>query len=147
VGAVVGLCLGGASVGTVCVVSGGVPDLGSSQPVRQEARAAPKGAAPKREPVAPAVPAVVTGSRTTARVTTAPVRSRPEPPKTPSPRAKKREAKEAAPREFGFENQPASSEPAVGGAQTTAAAPPSREASQPTQSSKKFSPAEQEFEP
>ena len=39
VGAVLGLCLGGASVGTVCVVTDRVPILGADPPARQAARA------------------------------------------------------------------------------------------------------------
>ena len=42
VGAVLGLCLGGASVGTVCVVTDRVPILGSDLPARQASRAEPK---------------------------------------------------------------------------------------------------------
>ena len=38
VGAVLGLCLGGASVGTVCVVTGNVPDIGGDKPARVHAK-------------------------------------------------------------------------------------------------------------
>ena len=64
VGAVLGLCLGGASVGTVCVVTDRVPILGPDPPARQAARAEqPKPKIAKR----PAEPADAGASRGDSR--------------------------------------------------------------------------------
>jgi RNA polymerase sigma factor (sigma-70 family) len=141
VGAVLGLCLGGASVGTVCVVTGTVPDLGGDKPARVAAnhdRAAPtERARLKREPP------VVTKAAFSPPAETAPRRPPASKPKASTSRERRRQAKkEAAPREFGFENQAAAgstAEPSATTATSTEAPPP------PV--STKFSPAEQEFLP
>jgi RNA polymerase sigma factor (sigma-70 family) len=153
VGAVLGLCLGGASVGTVCVVTGGVPDLVPSKP----ARVHEKHDAPRRKPPERTAPRA---EREAPVVTKAAFQATPQatPMPTPRPRAKpkatsartrrKAPAREAAPREFSFENQaPAGStaEPSATTATSTQASPPPT-ASKPS-SSKTFSPAEQEFAP
>ena len=49
VGAALGLCLGGATVGTVCVVTGNVPDLSSTKSARQAAHAPPRRQARKAQ--------------------------------------------------------------------------------------------------
>ena len=49
-----GVCLSGATVGTVCVVTGNVPDLGATTSARQTAKAPPRAKAEKREPPASA---------------------------------------------------------------------------------------------
>ncbi len=79
IGAVVGLCLGGASVGTVCVVTDSIPLLASDPPARQAARVepkreAPKQAAPEARPVRPVATVSV---RSAARRTSPPSRSAP----------------------------------------------------------------------
>jgi len=151
VGAVLGLCLGGASVGTVCVVTGNVPDLVPSPPARQTARDEPKERTAYKppaasQPVGPtATVAPPTPSREPPRSTN---RSAAPKPKARAARARERERakKEAAPREFGFEQQTASQPPAATTAQTTQIQqPPEPAPSKP--SPQKFSPAEQEFEP
>jgi RNA polymerase sigma factor (sigma-70 family) len=146
VGAVLGLCLGGAGVGTVCVVGGGLPDFGADTPAQVHA---------KREPVKERSHEAPPARREAPVVTKASISVAPKATATPSPaprpkaagsatRSRRRHAaKEAAPREFSFENQ------AVGGgtaepSATTASQPPPPPAEP---ASKKFSPAEQEFLP
>jgi hypothetical protein len=151
VGAVLSLCLGGASVGTVCVVTGNVPDLRPSAPeTRQAAGTASKERAAQRDSkrVAPVRPVATVSlpppSRDSSRSTN---RSAAQKPKASVARARTREKNEAAPREFGFEDQAAAAEPAAATAQSVEPQqpPPDPAPSQPT--SKKFSPAEQEFAP
>jgi RNA polymerase sigma factor (sigma-70 family) len=141
-----GVCLSGATVGTVCVVTGSVPDLGSSPRVATHAPQRAK--AEKREPRATKSPpriAAVTAVATPRATPTPTPRSAPKPkPKPKPPRKPRRESRaEAAPREFSFENQAPAPEPSAPPAQTAQAPPPPTE---PT-TTKKFSPAEQEFAP
>jgi RNA polymerase sigma factor (sigma-70 family) len=150
VGAVVGLCLGGASVGTVCVVTDSVPVLGSESGARSDARVERKREAPEREEREALAP-VRSSRRPAAQPAAAPQRTSASAAKPDVSRARKREAaKEAAPREFGFENQTASTEPVAASAQTSEVQqqPQPRPATPaaPTPS-KTFSPAEQEFAP
>ena len=142
VGAVLGLCLGGAGVGTVCVVKGGLPDLGGDKPARvrakPESKERPREAPPaKREPPVVAKASIASAPEATPKPAAA---AKPE----DATRERRRQAeKEAAPREFGFEIQAASDstpEPSATTATSTQAPPPPK----PT---KKFSPAEQEFLP
>ena len=150
VGAVLGLCLGGASVGTVCVVTGNVPDLGGDKPARVHAkhdRAPRKSRSPKAPPVRREPPVVAKASFSP------PIETKPKHTPTPKPKAstararRRHAAKEAAPREFGFENQAAAGSTAEPSA-TTAASTESQPARTPTKTaSRKFSPAEQEFAP
>ncbi len=132
-----GLCLSGATVGTVCVVTGNVPDLGSPESARHAAHA-PERANPetrKRRATQSAPPTLAAFAP----------QATPTPPPRPAPKAKPSRARqrrtaarrEAAPREFGFENQ------------APAPAPTARTATTPSTptASKKFSPAEQEFAP
>ena len=115
VGAVVGLCLGGASVGTVCVVTGAVPDLQPGDGARPAARVEPKERAAKRKPAfrEAAAPVATVSIRTPAPDPTPDARSAPEQAKSAAAaRPRKRPEKEAsqeeaAPREFGFEQQAA----------------------------------------
>ena len=104
VGAVLGLCLGGAGVGTVCVVNGGLPDFGGDKPARVHAkhdRGPARSAHAKRLPRR-REPPVVTKAALSSAAETAPAPK----PKASTARARRRQAKkEAAPREFGFENQ------------------------------------------
>jgi RNA polymerase sigma factor (sigma-70 family) len=154
VGTVLGLCLGGASVGTVCVVTGAVPDIAPDRPARSAERAEPK-----QRPARPPTPRRASAPATTAVASPVPTRD-PSPPPRSAPkqpkvtaasraRARRRAKQEAAPREFGFEGQAASNaEPEA----TTAQAQPAEVVEQPPAepnppSQKKFSPAEQEFEP
>jgi RNA polymerase sigma factor (sigma-70 family) len=150
VGAVLGLCLGGASVGTVCVVTGAVPDLGGGKPARVEAKHDPPRRQPPERRATPATPdpdpPVTRATFHTAVQTTAKPR-RASKPKASTTRARRRQAaKEAAPREFGFENQAPAQPPAT---TASSAAPPASPppAPSPTSTSKTFSPAEQEFAP
>jgi RNA polymerase sigma factor (sigma-70 family) len=142
VGAVLGLCLGGAGVGTVCVVNGGLPAVGGDEPARVEAKheRAPRKERPREAPPARREPPVVAKTSLTPKTTPTPT---PAPkPKASSARARRRHAeKEAAPREFGFENQA----PAAGTAESSATTARSTPPQAPP--SKKFSPAEQEFLP
>ena len=167
VGAVVGLCLGGASVGTVCVVTDRVPILGPDPPARQAARAEqPKPKIAKRpEPTAtPVLPAATATARPRSRPNTTEPKASPSPAKAKPPKAKpsaarssKRESAEAAPREFGFEQQAPAPEPAATSTQSqpvqqpppqpTQSDPPPSGGTQTSSSSQKFSPAEQEFSP
>jgi RNA polymerase sigma factor (sigma-70 family) len=140
VGAVLGLCLGGASVGTVCVVvTGTVPDFGGDKPAPVVAKQ--DRAAPKQRPRTEREPQVVAALSPPAKTTPTPTPA--SKPKTSTPRERRRKAKqEAAPREFGFENQATTggtAEPSATTATSTEAPPP------PV--STKFSPAEQEFLP
>ncbi len=155
VGAVLGLCLGGASVGTVCVVTGAVPDLGPKPPGREAARAQPKARAAKREPskrkaVAPV--ATVTLPPPSRDPSPATTRSASEEPKAGPTRTRtrerEREKEEAAPREFGFEGQAAGAEPAAATARSVEVQqqPPPDPVPKPP-ASEEFSPAEQEFAP
>ena len=138
VGAVLGLCLGGAGVGTVCVVNGGLPATDGDKPTRVDAKhaRAPRKERPRKAPPVRREPPVVT--KTTPRPTPAPK------PTASTARARRRHAKkEAAPREFGFENQAPAGSTAEPSATTASQPPPA-----PTKTaSKKFSPAEQEFLP
>jgi RNA polymerase sigma factor (sigma-70 family) len=140
VGAVLGLCLGGASVGTVCVVTGNVPDVGSDKPARVHAKREPRTERPPEARPARRERPVVTKASLTPKATPTPT---PAPkPKASATRAHRRHAKkEAAPREFGFENQAPAAPTSEPSATTARSAPPQ---SPPT---KKFSPAEQEFLP
>jgi RNA polymerase sigma factor (sigma-70 family) len=145
VGAVLGLCLGGASVGTVCVVTGTVPDFVASKPARVAAKPdagrtrAPERSAPAATPDPPVVKAAFHVAQTKPRP------AKPAKPKASSSRAHRRKAaREAAPREFGFENQ-ATVSTAEPPATTSTAPPPPPAATKSTP--KKFSPAEQEFAP
>jgi RNA polymerase sigma factor (sigma-70 family) len=140
-----GVCLGGATVGTVCVVTGTVPDFGPMPAAAVKPDyGKPRREAPKREPRPQSTPpAAVAQVRPPARPTatpTPPARTRPK--ATPA-RERRKAAKEAAPREFGFENQAATATapPTAQSAQ----APPPRTSNDPPPT--KFSPAEQEFAP
>jgi RNA polymerase sigma factor (sigma-70 family) len=145
VGAVLGLCLGGASVGTVCVVTGNVPDFGGSKSARVAAKHdAPRHKAPQRKAPAttPEPPVSKATFHTAATPTPAP---RPK-PKASTARTRSKAAKEAAPREFGFENQATTAavfDPSATTATSTPPPPPAPSNPAP----KKFSPAEQEFAP
>jgi hypothetical protein len=146
VGAVLGLCLGGASVGTVCVVTGTVPDLGGDTSARVAAKQ--ERAAPKERPRARREPPVVTKAAFSPPAETTPKPNPSSKPKASTPHERRYTAKkEAAPREFGFENQAAAGgpvEPSATTATSTEASPPPA----PTKTaSTKFSPAEQEFLP
>jgi hypothetical protein len=151
VGAVLGLCLGGASVGTVCVVTGGVPDLGPSKPARVHAKHdAPRRKQPERTaPPARREPPVVTKATLHAAPQSRPTPTPPAEPKASTARKRRKAAaREAAPREFGFENQApvgGTTEPSATTA-TSTQPPPQPPPTKPS-SSKKFSPAEQEFTP
>jgi RNA polymerase sigma factor (sigma-70 family) len=152
VGAVLGLCLGGATAGTVCVVTGALPDLSSKPPARQDVRPEREKRAekpPETNSRAPSPPAVTTASlRSPPRATPTATPSRPKrPAKAVSARRRKREAKEAAPREFGFENQAPSAPTRTASAFSAEATEPLPQAPPPKTTSKKFSPAEQEFAP
>ena len=145
VGAVLGLCLGGASVGTVCVVTDRVPILGPDPPARQAARAEqPKPKMAKR--LRPSRPSLCFQWRRPRRARDR-GRARPNPRprqarrrqsrRKRSPRAarsSKRESAEAAPREFGFEQQAPAPEPAATTTQSVAGptAPTSTDAKRPT---------------
>ena len=150
VGAVLGLCLGGASVGTVCVVTGTVPGVGGDKPARVHAkqdRAARK-ERPREAPTAKREPPVVVKAALSLPTETAPKQTPASKPKASTSRERRRKAKqEAAPREFGFENQAATggtAEPSATTATSIEAPPPPA----PTKTaSKTFSPAEQEFTP
>jgi RNA polymerase sigma factor (sigma-70 family) len=168
VGAVLGLCLGGASVGTVCVVTDRVPILGSDPPARHAARAEqPKPKVPKRSAEPPpesALPVATVAPRPEPRTTSPEPKPSPRPAKPKPPQAKpsasassKRESAEAAPTEFGFEQQAPAPEPAATSTQAvevqqpppqpTQSEPPPSGGTQTGSSSQKFSPAEQEFAP
>jgi RNA polymerase sigma factor (sigma-70 family) len=144
-----GVCLSGATVGTVCVVTGTVPDFGPDPvaSVRSEHEKPSRGSS-KHDPPPPIArnaPLASAQLRPPARpsATPATTRSRPR-PKASSARARRKAAKEAAPREFGFENQAP-----AGGTPTQAAASTARSTAPPptNPTPKKFSPAEQEFAP
>ncbi len=142
VGAVLGLCLGGAGVGTVCVVNGGLP--ASAATSRRECSAkhdrAPRKERPREAPPAKREPPVVTKAALSSTAETAPAPK----PKASTARARRREAKkEAAPREFGFENQAPAASTAKPSAATASQPPPTP----PKTASESFSPAEQEFLP
>jgi RNA polymerase sigma factor (sigma-70 family) len=158
VGAVLGLCLGGAGVGTVCVVTDRVPVLGADPPARQAARSQPKPKVAKRavRAATSVQPAATVAAQSTSptkptepRPSPAPAKAKPK-VKTTAERTRKREAKEAAPQEFSFENQAAAPAPAPDPAPATvtqsADPPPTTPASDPP-APKEFSPAEQEFLP
>ena len=147
VGAALGLCLGGAGVGTVCVVTGNVPAIGGDRPARVQAKhdREPRKERPREAPPAKREPPVVAKAALSSAAAPAP-KAKPAPkPRAASARARRREArKEAAPREFSFENQAATG----GTAEPSATTATSTEAPAPTTTaSKKFSPAEQEFLP
>ncbi len=141
-----GVCLSGATVGTVCVVTGTVPDLAPSKPARQAAQAPPRAKPEKRQPRSEPMLAVAAPTPRATATPDARRASRPAPkPKPSRPRRQRAESPaEAAPREFSFENQAPAPEPSTASA-TTAAAPSAPPPAQPT--STKFSPAEQEFAP
>ena len=143
VAAALGVCVSGATVGTVCVVTGTVPDLGGSKPARQAAQSPPRAKPEKRQPRSePTVAAAARTPRATA--TPAPTPRATPKPKPSRPRRERSESPaEAAPREFSFENQAPAPEPSA--ASATTAATPSEPPTQPA--STKFSPAEQEFAP
>ena len=149
VGAVVGLCLGGARAGTVCVVTGNVPDLGGDKPAQVHAKhdRAPRKERPRETPPARREPPVVTKASFTP-TETKPQHTPASKPKASTARARRRQAaEEAAPREFSFENQAAAGSTAESSATTatsTEAQPPpapTKTASTTVQS------AEQEFFP
>jgi hypothetical protein len=147
VGAVLGLCLGGASVGTVCVVTGAVPDVGPNKPARQAARAAPKDRPAQRARARTVVPPVATVSvRSPASTPSPKTRSTQDEPKARTTRVRPRAREEAAAHEFGFEGQAASAEPVATTAQAAERQPPPQATHSPP-TSQKFSPAEQEFAP
>jgi RNA polymerase sigma factor (sigma-70 family) len=160
VGTVVGLCLGGASVGTVCVVTGTVPDLRPGDAARPAAaRAEPTSRAARRTPGEAkrvVVPVATVAARATVR-DPAPAATRPDPAPAkaassrPREREREREKREAAPREFGFEQQAESAPPAATTAQSVAGAPPqpppTAEPAPSDPPARNFSPAEQEFAP
>jgi RNA polymerase sigma factor (sigma-70 family) len=149
VGAVLGLCLGGASVGTVCVVTGTVPDLGGDTSARVHTQdRVDRKELPREAPPAQREPPVVTKAAFSPPAETTPEPTPASKPKASTSRERRRKAKsEAAPREFGFENQAATggrAEPSATTATSTEALPPPA----PTKTaSTKFSPAEQEFTP
>ena len=146
VGAVLGLCLGGATAGTVCVVTGVVPDLSPNPPAREAVHDEPKKPQPpKRRAASPPPPATTATLRPPPRATPTATPSRPKRrPKAVSARERNNEAKEAAPREFGFENQAPSSGTTTTSATTARSTP---QPPPPNSTSQKFSPAEQEFAP
>ena len=146
VGAVLGLCLGGATAGTVCVVTGVVPDLSPNPPAREAVHDEPKKPQPpKRRAPSPPPPATTATLRPPPRATPTATPSRPKRrPKAVSARERKNEAKEAAPREFGFENQAPSSGTTTTSATTARSTP---QPPPPNSTSQKFGPAEQEFAP
>jgi RNA polymerase sigma factor (sigma-70 family) len=147
VGAVLGLCLGGASVGTVCVVNGGLPDIGGDKPARVQAKhdREPRKSRPREAPPAKGEPPVVTKTALSSATETAPKTTpAPKPKASTTSRERRRQAKkEAAPREFGFENQA----PAGSTAEPSATTATSTESQPPPTPTKTFSPAEQEFLP
>ena len=144
VGAVLGLCLGGAGVGTVCVVNGGLPDVGGDKPalVRATHDREPRKERPREAPPARREPPVVTKpALSSTSHDRAPLRS---------PRPPRRAHVAARPRR----KQP----PASSASRTKRPLPARRSHLQPPQSqqpppaptqtaSKTFSPAEQEFLP
>jgi RNA polymerase sigma factor (sigma-70 family) len=153
VGAVLGLCLGGAGVGTVCVVTDRVPVLGAEPPARQAARAEPKAKVVRQRvrTVKTVQPTATVEPRPPTPPRSAEPRPSPQPAKAKSAadRPRVREAKEAAPREFGFENQAAAApapDPAPVTVTQSADPPPTTPPSEPPAPSE-FSPAEQEFSP
>jgi RNA polymerase sigma factor (sigma-70 family) len=168
IGAVLGLCLGGASVGTVCVVTDRVPVLGSD-PAREASRSEPKAKVERRharppEETAPVKPvATVTLGREPRAIASeprpSPRQEKPKPnprPKATAARARSHEpSEEAAPREFGFENHAAApatattAVPAEPATTTTQSAEPQQQSAATTSDSapREFSPAEQEFTP
>jgi RNA polymerase sigma factor (sigma-70 family) len=147
VGAVLGLCLGGASVGTVCVVTGSVPDLPAGDDTRPAARAEPKARTAKRAPADPTVvvPVATVSARSDSRGS-AP-RSAPQRAKAAAARSSTRAKDDAAPREFGFEQQATPPEPAATTAQSGQTQQPPPEPTPSDPPPQKFSPAEQEFAP
>ena len=157
VGAVLGLCLGGASVGTVCVVTGTVPDLSPDPPARDAARPQPRERGPARVPkAAPTVQPVATVSTSARPPDPSPPQARSSSGKARASaarevrareREREREKKEAAPREFGFENQPTVPETAATTSQSVEVQQPPSDPGPTQPASKKFSPAEQEFTP
>jgi RNA polymerase sigma factor (sigma-70 family) len=141
VGAVLGLCVGGAGVGTVCVVNGGLPAIGGDQPGQVQAKREPRKERPHDAAPARREPPVVTKASVTPPPKATATPSPGPKPKTSAARERRQARKEAAPREFSFENQA----PAAGTGEpsaTTATAP-----QPPPKPTKKFSPAEQEFLP
>lgn len=143
-----GVCLSGATVGTVCVVTGNVPDLGSGGTSARVVAQAPQRPTPeKRRPRAREAPPKLAAFTTAAtpRATPTPAPRATPAPKSSRPRATRRAPRrEAAPREFSFENQAPAPEPVTAPAQRAQAPPPPAPTQPP---SKKFSPAEQEFAP
>jgi RNA polymerase sigma factor (sigma-70 family) len=144
-----GVCLSGATVGTVCVVTGTVPDFGRDQVASvKRSDEKPRRERPKREqkPTSSAPPVVAAQLRPTPRATATPTAPRARArPNASSARSRRTPAKEAAPREFSFENQASAAPASASTARSTAPPPPPP--SPPTTTSKKFSPAEQEFAP
>jgi RNA polymerase sigma factor (sigma-70 family) len=144
VGAVLGLCLGGAGVGTVCVVNGGLPGDGGDKPAHVRANHEPRKQRPREATPARREPPVVAKASPTPPPKATATPSPAPKPKASTPRKRRRRAaKEAAPREFSFENQATTGGPAEPSATTASQPPPT-----PTKTaSKTFSPAEQEFLP
>jgi RNA polymerase sigma factor (sigma-70 family) len=145
-----GVCLSGATVGTVCVVTGTVPDFESDRVAsvkRSDER--PRREPPRREPEpSGSAPRVITARlrpppRATATPTAPRTRTR---PKAATARSRRNAAKEAAPREFSFENQ-TSATPIDAPAATARSSEPPPAAPPTQQATKTFSPAEQEFAP
>jgi hypothetical protein len=135
------------------VVTGAVPDLGPSKPARVHTKHdAPRRKPPERtaSPVRREPPVVAKAAfQATPRSTPKPAPTpRAKPKATAARTRRKAAAREAAPREFGFENQAptgGTAEPSATTA-TSTQAPPQPTSTKPL-SSKKFSPAEQEFAP
>jgi RNA polymerase sigma factor (sigma-70 family) len=155
IGTVLGLCLSGASVGTVCVVTGVVSVSGVAQQLGwsetdgrdQPARDASQARKAKPHTTVKRVAPVSVASRDTSRA------ARVVPTATPTParqqqRSRKAAAKEAAPREFGFEQTSPGASTAASAPATAQSAQASPSAAAPSDSaSKGFDPAEQEFAP
>ena len=143
-----GLCLSGATVATVCVVTGTVPDFGPDQVASvKRSDEKPRRETPKRErePTRSAPPVLAAQLRPPPRATATPTAPRTR-TKAVSARSRRKATKEAAPREFGFENQ-ASAAPTDAPAATARSTEPPPTAPPADQPTKKFSPAEQEFAP
>jgi RNA polymerase sigma factor (sigma-70 family) len=150
VGAVLGLCLGGASVGTVCVVTGAVPLPGTSIAARQAARAEPKPKAdkPAAQDAKTVLPVATVAVRSTSRVRSTETRSSPPQVKASAGHSRKSAAKDAAPREFDFENAAApggTTEPPATTSQSVEVE--QRDVTDSNPAPQEFSPAEQEFAP
>ena len=145
VGAVLGLCLGGAGVGTVCVVNGGLPDIGGDKPALgagdSTTESPARSAHAKRHPLG-------ASRRSSPRPRCRPARPRPQ-PTSRSPRPPRRAHVAARPRR---KQHPASSasrtrRPLPARRSRQQPPHPSPHRRRPSTASKTFSPAEQEFLP